>query len=138
MRPGEDLPRLRVLVVEDNQDGAEMLSTLLAMFGHEPRIELDAEAGLRALSEFEPDVALLDIGLPAIDGYELARRIRGTPGFERLPLIAISGWGMEEDVRRAREAGFNHHLTKPAAPEELERLLLTIAAGSTGEHPAGS
>ncbi len=121
--------RLRVLVVEDNQDGADMLATLLRVFGHEARIETDAVGGLKALAEFGPDVALLDIGLPGIDGHELARRIRHEPGFERLPLVAISGWGREEDVKRAREAGFDHHLTKPAPPEAIERLLSSIAEG---------
>ncbi len=119
---------LRVLVVEDNRDGADMLATLLKVFGHEARVEPDAVSGLTALLEFEPDVALLDIGLPGIDGHELARRIRRQPGFERLPLVAISGWGREEDVRRAHDAGFDHHLTKPTPPEVLEQLLTTIAA----------
>lgn len=118
---------LKVLVVEDNHDGADMLATLLRVFGHEPRVESDAISGLQALTDFAPDVALLDIGLPGIDGHELARRIRRQPGFERLPLVAISGWGREEDVRRAREAGFDHHLTKPTAPEVLEQLLTAIA-----------
>ncbi len=137
MTAGQVLQRLRVLIVEDNRDGAEMLSALLTMFGHVSCVEQDAEGGLRALDEFRPDVALLDIGLPNIDGYELARRIRSTPGFEHLPLIAISGWGMEEDRRRAREAGFDHHLTKPASPEDLERLLSRIAA-ERGAGPAPS
>jgi CheY-like chemotaxis protein len=121
--------RLRVLVVEDNSDGAEMLATLLKLFGHEARVAFDAEAGLRALHEFRPDVALLDIGLPGIDGHELARRIRRQPGYETLPLVAISGWGRDEDVKQAREAGFDHHITKPTPPDVLERLLVTIAAG---------
>lgn len=133
MSPADE-PRtsLRVLVVEDNRDGAEMLSTLLTVFGHQPRIAPEASEGLKAVVEFAPDVALLDLGLPGIDGYELARRIRRLPGCERLPLVAISGWGLEEDVRRAREAGFDHHLTKPASPEALERLLAGIASGRRG------
>jgi CheY-like chemotaxis protein len=120
--------RLRVLVVEDNRDGAEMLATLLGVFGCEARVVSDAPAGLLALHDFVPDVALLDIGLPGIDGHELARRIRRQPGFEGLPLVAISGWGREEDKKRARDAGFDHHLTKPTSPDELEQLLAGIAA----------
>lgn len=120
--------RLRVLVVEDDADSADMLSTLLALFGHQVRVERDAAGGLQALAEFLPDVAVLDIGLPKMDGYEMARRVRRTDGFENLPLIAISGWGTSEDVERAHQAGFDHHLTKPASPDRLESLLKDIAA----------
>lgn len=129
--------QLRVLVVEDNPDAAEMLATLLSVFGHEPRIASDAVGGLRALLEFSPDVALLDIGLPGIDGHELARRIRREAGFEHLPLVAISGWGRDEDVRRAREAGFDYHLTKPMQPDELERLLASILERRQSERTRG-
>lgn len=134
MSPADEPPtRLRVLVVEDNHDGAEMLSTLLSVFGHEPFIAREASSGLRAVVEFAPDVALLDIGLPGIDGYELARRIHQVPGYEQLPLVAISGWGLEEDVKRATEAGFDHHLTKPASPDSLEQLLQAIASRLRGK-----
>jgi CheY-like chemotaxis protein len=111
--------RKRVLVVDDNVDSAEMMSTLLEMHGHDVRMAHEGETALAAAREFEPEVGLLDIGLPGLDGYELASRLRQDAGPRRLHLIAVTGWGHDEDRQRARLAGFDAHLTKPAAPERI-------------------
>ena len=111
----------RVLVVDDNRDSAEMMATLLQLHGHTVRVEHDAQAALDAVREFQPDAALLDIGLPRIDGYELAKRLRSDPRTRNVRLVAVTGWGMDGDRARAHEAGFDAHLTKPVEP----RLILT-------------
>lgn len=118
-----DIPR-RCLVIEDNADAAESMGLLLELSGHEVEIAHDGKQGLEAAKRFLPDVVLCDIGLPGgLDGYEVARRMREDPALGRTKLIALSGYGQEEDQRRAREAGFDVHLTKPADPVALERLL---------------
>jgi PAS domain S-box-containing protein len=113
----------RVLVVDDNVDAADSLSFVLELQGHEARVTYDAESALAAAAAFEPEVVLLDIGLPDVDGYETARRIRALRGGERMRLIAVTGWGQEEDKQRAREAGFDAHVTKPVKAEQLATLL---------------
>ena len=115
----------RVLVVDDNQDGAEMLAELLVGRGYDTRVAHDAPAALDVAAEFAPDVALLDIGLPAMDGYELAARLRELPGLSRLRLIAVTGYGRKEDRRRTQEAGFHLHLVKPIDMDALEATLRT-------------
>jgi signal transduction histidine kinase/CheY-like chemotaxis protein len=114
----------RILVVEDNQDAAEMMLLLLESFGHEVRLAYDAEAALDLLDDWNAQVILSDIGLPDVDGFALARRIRarGNPTFRPL-LVAISGYGREIDRNRAREAGFDHYLTKPVDSRALVELL---------------
>ncbi|MCC7126733.1 MAG: response regulator [Acidobacteria bacterium] len=118
----------RVLVVDDNADSAEMLAALLRAYGHAVNVAYDAEGGLRAAGERAFDVALLDIGLPGIDGYELARRLRGSQQ-PALRLVAITGWGQDHDRARARDAGFDAHLTKPAEPDAV----LAVIAGKGAE-----
>ena len=113
----------RVLVVDDNFDSADMLKTLLELHGHEVRVANDGPSALAMLEEFAPHIGLFDIGLPGMSGYELARRVRARIGEQRMYLVAVTGWGQEEDRQRAREYGFNAHLTKPADPEELQRLI---------------
>jgi len=113
---------LRVLVVDDDVDSAEMMAMLLRLMGHETFVANTGEDAVASTAEQQPHVLLLDISLPDINGYEVARRIRAEHGHS-VRLIALSGWGEEEDRRRAREAGFDHYLTKPAEPEALERLL---------------
>jgi PAS domain S-box-containing protein len=113
---------LRVLVAEDNADSADLLSALLVANGYDVRTARDGTAALALAEEFRPDVALLDLGMPKVDGYEVARRIRAMLA-ERVLLIAISGWGQEEDKKRAKAAGFDHHLTKPVEFSALEQLL---------------
>lgn len=113
----------RILVVDDNRDAADMLALLLRMNGHEVRVAYDAGSGIAVAGEFPPDVALLDIGLPDVSGYELARRLRSLSGDHRLCLVALTGWGQDDDRRRATEAGFDHHLVKPVDADRLQGLL---------------
>jgi PAS domain S-box-containing protein len=117
------LPPRRVLLVDDNADAADSLRLVLDMQGHMTEVAYDAASALLAVERFGPDCVLLDIGLPVIDGYETARRIRSLPGGERLRLIAITGWGQQEDKERALAAGFDAHLTKPADSAALSALL---------------
>jgi two-component system, chemotaxis family, CheB/CheR fusion protein len=110
----------RVLIVDDDPDTAISQALLFRMSGHEALSLTEGESALEAVRSFVPDLILLDIGLPSIDGYELARRIRGA-GCTAC-LVAVTGYGRPEDRRRALEAGFDHHLLKPVEPEALERL----------------
>jgi signal transduction histidine kinase len=119
-------PARRVLVVDDNRDAAESLGTLLRIMGHEVRIAYDGPTALEAARAYRPDLVLLDIGLPGMHGYEVAQRIRHEPKLRKVILAAVTGWGQEEDRRRAREAGFDHHVTKPLNRATLERLLATF------------
>jgi CheY-like chemotaxis protein len=114
---------LRVLVVDDNRDAAESLAMLLQIEDHTPRVAIDGLGALRAFEDFRPAILLLDIGLPDMDGYEVARRIRAMPGGSDVLLIALTGWGQAEDKRRATEAGFDEHFTKPIGPQLLSLLL---------------
>jgi signal transduction histidine kinase/DNA-binding response OmpR family regulator len=116
----------RVLVVDDNVDGAESLATLLKLLGHEVHVAHDGPAALRATADVRPEVVFLDIGLPGMDGYEVARRLR-RPGRNEALLVALTGYGQDEDRRRSREAGFDHHLVKPVDPAVLEELLAGTA-----------
>jgi CheY-like chemotaxis protein len=115
--------RPRVLVVDDNRDTADSLALLLKLWGYEPAVAYDGAAALTRASADPPSVALLDIGLPGLDGCEVARRLRRMPGTARALLIALSGYGREEDVRRCHEAGFDLHLLKPPDPDEIHRAL---------------
>jgi CheY-like chemotaxis protein len=116
----------RILIVEDNRDGADSLALLLELMGNNVRTVYDGASALEAATEYRPDVVLLDIGLPGRDGYEVARDIRASPQLNGVVLIAQTGWGQEEDYRRTREAGFNHHLVKPVDPQKLQELLATV------------
>ncbi|WP_332827767.1 ATP-binding protein [Ramlibacter sp.] len=116
-------PDLRVLVVDDNVDAAETLSAFLGMLGLEVHSAHSGPAALQAAESFDPDVVLLDIGLPGMDGYEVARAFRANPRMAQVHLIALTGWGSEQDRRRAAEAGFDHHLTKPVDLGQLEEML---------------
>ncbi len=121
--PMETATRRRVLVVDDNTDHAESLSFLLKLMGHDTRLAHDGEAALQVAAEFEPDVALIDIGLPRLNGYEVARRLRAEPRLRSAVLVAQTGWGQESDRARSQEAGFDHHLIKPVAPEVLADII---------------
>jgi len=114
---------LRMLLVDDNADSAESLGMLLEMDGHVTCVCHDGASALAQAALFRPDVVLLDIGLPDIDGFEVARRARALPSLRGAFLVAITGWGTEADVTRAREAGFDAHLTKPIEYRELMRVL---------------
>ncbi|MBQ5947497.1 ATP-binding protein [Massilia sp. ST3] len=111
---------LRVLVVDDNVDAAQMLATLLEMHGHHVSIEYDGKGALEHVAKDRPEVTLLDIGLPDMDGHELARKLRAMPEMAGTVMIALTGYGQPEDQKRARDAGFDHHMVKPA---DLARLL---------------
>jgi CheY-like chemotaxis protein/anti-sigma regulatory factor (Ser/Thr protein kinase) len=115
----------RVLVVEDNDDAREMLRNLLRLLGHEVHEARDGASGVDEARRLRPDVALIDIGLPGIDGYEVARRIRAdVPGAR---LVAVTGYGQPEDRERTRAAGFDVHLVKPVDPDQLQEVLSTVA-----------
>jgi CheY-like chemotaxis protein len=125
----------RVLVVEDNRDAAEGLATLLEVWGYEVRVAHDASAALDLLAAAPADVVVSDLGLPGIDGYELARRIRDAQGADGRPLlVALSGYGQDEDRRRALDAGFDDHLVKPPDIDALARCL--ARAGESRGAPA--
>ena len=119
---GERRPQ-KVLVVDDNRDATESLTHLLRLMGHEIRAAYDGLEAVEAALDFAPDVVLLDIGLPIMNGYEAARRIRKQPRGEEIRLVAVTGWGQDSDKRRALQAGFDHHLTKPVSVEDLESVL---------------
>jgi PAS domain S-box-containing protein len=118
---------LRVLVVDDNIDAADTLSALLEMSGHAIRVANDGYQAIDAASAFLPQVVFLDIGLPGMNGYEVARKLREIPGMESSILVALTGWGTREDRERSSEAGFDHHLTKPADLHAVESLLAGLA-----------
>jgi signal transduction histidine kinase len=122
-RSGKPALRWRILIVDDNRDSAESLAMLLQMLGHEVRTAYDGETGLIVAEQFSPDIVLLDIGLPRLSGLEAAERIRHDLGLYDALLIAMTGYGQEEDKRRSREAGFNAHLVKPVDFSELKALL---------------
>ncbi len=115
--------RRRILVADDNRDAADSLALMLRLAGHEVHAVHDGQEAVEAAAWFRPDVAVLDIGMPRLNGYEACRRIREQPGGRGLVMVALTGWGQEEDKRRAIQAGFDHHLTKPVAPADLEELL---------------
>jgi CheY-like chemotaxis protein/anti-sigma regulatory factor (Ser/Thr protein kinase) len=116
-------PGRRVLVVDDNRDAAESLAMLLGVGGHDVRTAHDGPTALAVAAASRPEVVFLDIGLPRMDGYEVARRLRQQVGLRQALIVAVTGYGREEDRRRAEEAGFDAHLVKPADPEELQKLL---------------
>jgi CheY-like chemotaxis protein len=118
--------RLRVLVADDNADAAESLAVLLRMLGNEVRTAGDGQEAVERIEEFRPDVAVLDIGMPRMNGYEAARHIRSLPHGANVFLVALTGWGQEEDRRRSREAGFDAHLVKPVDPGELATVLASV------------
>jgi PAS domain S-box-containing protein len=121
---------LRILVVDDNEDAADSMALLLELDGHEVRTARDGLHAVEAAAQWTPDVVLLDIGLPQLDGYEVARRIRAQRhGVNGVMLIAITGWGQDEDRRRSRDAGFNAHLTKPVDYGDLNKLLAQWRGG---------
>jgi PAS domain S-box-containing protein len=130
--PGETVTR-RVVVIDDNEDAARTMAMLIEELGSETRVAHGGEAGLKVISEFRPDVVLLDIGMPGIDGFETCRRIRVEPFGSDLLIVALTGWGQERDKRRALDAGFDAHLTKPADPAVLERIL--VASRRVGPYP---
>ncbi|HEV2856105.1 MAG TPA: ATP-binding protein [Thermoanaerobaculia bacterium] len=121
---------LRLLVVDDSQDTAEMMSALLSLDGHDVWTAHSGPAALEAAAAHRPDAIVLDIGLPGLDGYQVAQRLRQDPAMKGVTLIAASGYGQEADRQRAREAGFDYHLVKPVDPRRLQEILAGVRAAS--------
>jgi CheY-like chemotaxis protein len=117
------MSRERILVVDDNRDAAQGLAMLLEIKGHEVATAHDGPEALTRAQEFQPTVVLLDIGLPAMDGYQVARELRRQEGGDEILLVAVTGYGHDSDRQRSRDAGFDHHLLKPVRLEALENLL---------------
>jgi CheY-like chemotaxis protein len=118
------LPRRKILVADDNVDAAWALDALLQAMGQDTYVVHDGLTAFEAIQQNKFDLALLDIGMPRLNGYELATRLRTTPQGKDLLLVAVTGWGLEADKRRAREVGFDHHFVKPASVAGLRRLIL--------------
>jgi CheY-like chemotaxis protein len=114
----------RILVADDNRDAAEALAMLLGHLGHEVRVVFDGHSALSMARTFQPDLAVLDIGMPRLDGYAVARALRDEPWAASLVLVAVTGWGDAQARKLAFESGFDEHLTKPLSPDELQQLLL--------------
>jgi signal transduction histidine kinase len=114
---------VRVLVVDDNVDAADALATALRLEGHQARVAYSCELALQAAAEFKPEAVVCDVGLPKMDGHEVARRLRCDPHQAGTVLVAVTGWGTEEDKRRTRDAGFDFHLTKPVGLEHVQEIL---------------
>jgi two-component system CheB/CheR fusion protein len=130
------VPVHRILLVDDNKDNADSLGMLLKFLGADVQIAYDGPSALEALKIFRPSLILLDIGLPGMDGYEVAKRVRQIPEFADVMLIALTGWGQEEDRRRTREAGFDHHLVKPVELDALQGVLSSFEKGKPSRRSA--
>jgi len=131
-----DVGRRRILVADDNADAAEALALQLRLEGHEVRIALNGIQALAATKAFVPEVVLMDLGMPQMDGYETAREIRRLPLGGQVALIALTGWGQQQDRRRTLEAGFDTHLVKPVAQRDLmEAIVGTLHDGRSKDVP---
>jgi CheY-like chemotaxis protein len=115
--------RRRVLIADDNVDAADTLSMMLQLKGHDVRVVHEGQQAVRVAAEFQPHVVLLDIGMPELDGYEACQKIREQHSTTRPVIVAVTGWGHDQDKQRSQEAGFDAHLTKPIEPGALERFL---------------
>lgn len=120
----------RILVVDDNHDSALSLAMMLSIMGHETRTAHDGESAVQTAESFLPEVMLLDIGLPKLNGYEVAQRIRQQPWGTSMYLIAVTGWGQDEDRQRSSEVGLNVHMVKPVEPAALEKLLSDLQSST--------
>ncbi len=128
-----DHERRKVLVTDDNEDSATALALLLTDMGNEVQIARDGQEALERAAEFHPDLILMDVGMPRLDGLEATRRLRATDWGRRAAIVALTGWGQESDKRRSRDAGADDHLVKPVDPEALQKVLALVdARGSTG------
>ena len=124
----EPVASRRVLIADDNRDAAETLAMLLQIEGHEVHVVHDGRAAVSAFTDFNPEVALLDIGMPELSGYEVARRVRENVQGQTVTLIALTGWGQERDKEQALAAGFNHHFTKPVEPARISKILRSLSS----------
>ena len=120
---GDGTLKRRLLVVDDNKDAAESMSMLLEMWGHDVAYAYDGPTALETAEQWQPEAVFLDIGLPGMDGYEVAERLRELPHAKDAVLIAITGYGQDDDRLRSRQAGIDHHLVKPVAPDALRNLI---------------
>ena len=127
--------RVRILVADDNRDAAESLSAMLELYGHDVRTVHDGAAAVKAANEFQPHIALLDIGMPTLNGYEVCRRLRSGSGNADMTVIAITGWSQPMDHQLSREAGFDHHLVKPVDPVALVALIKEVSSGPAASRP---
>jgi CheY-like chemotaxis protein len=118
--------RFRILVVDDNHDSALSMAMMLQIMGHDTRTAHDGESAVSTAETFLPEVMLLDIGLPKLNGYEVAQRIREKTWGQSMYLIAVTGWGQDEDRQRSSEVGLNLHMVKPVEPAALEKLLAAL------------
>ena len=139
--PVATLERRRVLVVDDHRDSTETMALLLEALGHEARVANDGASALRAVDAYPPDLILLDLGLPDLDGFEVAQLLRLRPGGDAFRIVALTGWGQPEDRERSRAAGFDQHFVKPLSRDALETLVSTLAdlpprTVSVGDPPA--
>jgi CheY-like chemotaxis protein len=119
----DSAPKRRLLVVDDNRDAAESMSMLLQMWGHDVVFAYDGPTALETAEQWHPEAVFLDIGLPGMDGYEVAARLRELPHAKGAVLIAITGYGQDDDRLRSQRAGIDHHLVKPVAPDALRSLI---------------
>ncbi|MGH8199357.1 MAG: response regulator [Steroidobacteraceae bacterium] len=120
---GESAVKRRLLVVDDNRDAAESMSMLLEMWGHEVTFAYDGPSAIETAQQWRPEAVFLDIGLPGMDGYQVAERLRELPQAKDAVLIAITGYGQQDDRLRSQRAGIDHHLVKPVAPDALRNLI---------------
>ncbi|MDB5390302.1 MAG: chemotaxis protein methyltransferase CheR, partial [Planctomycetaceae bacterium] len=120
----------RLLVVDDNADAANSLAVLLRLQGHDVRVAHNGPDAVELALNYRPDMIFLDLGMPGMDGYEVARRVRQASELNHVVLTALTGWGQPEDRRRTSEAGFDHHLVKPIEPRDLEGLLTDLKKSS--------
>ena len=125
-RPIPPAQRFKILVVDDNHDSALSMAMMLSIMGHDTRTAHDGESAVATAETFLPDVVLLDIGLPKLNGYEVAQRIREQAWGASMYLIAVTGWGQDEDRQRSTEVGLNQHMVKPVEPAALEKLLAEL------------
>lgn len=124
--PAAHMHSVRVLVVDDNRDAADTLSMLLEVLGHRAQVAHDGLAALDAVLDFRPQVVFLDIGMPGMSGYDVAAAIRNDRRYDQPMLVALTGWGSEDDRERTRAAGFDLHLTKPVDLAAIEKMLNTV------------
>ena len=123
---------LRILIVEDNRDSADSLKTLLEALGYQLQVVYDGEAAVRAAAAAPPDVIIMDLGLPGMNGYEAATKIRQQNSGKRPMIVALTGWGQQADRQRSAAVGIDHHLVKPLDLAELRRILASLEAPATG------
>ena len=132
--PSEELQRSRVLVVDDHADSADSLSLILTHLGHEVETAYDSRMALAIARKFRPDIVFCDLGLPVMDGYEIARHLSAFPENRGAILVALTGYGQDEDKKRSLSAGFHYHLVKPVSPESLQDLLKLTSANDDVSH----